>query len=153
MAPEGLGYDFVAGGVGVEAVGEVEGWFGGDSFEEKGDEVGVIGPGEFGIDGGEGFGKFAAHIGGRFHARDDDFYSRIFLAGAVDDGLEIPVGVGDFQSPQPVISSQREHQDIDRAAQHPVDAPQPARRGLAAESAVDDFVGQARGVDFYLQLG
>ena len=85
MAPEGLSYDFVAGGVGMEAVGEVEGGFGGDVFEEKGDEEGVVGPGEFGIDGGEGFGEFAAHVGGRFHARDYDFYFRVFPAGSVDD--------------------------------------------------------------------
>ena len=137
----------------MEAVGEVEGWFGGNSFEEKGNEDSVICTGEVGIYDGKGFGEFAAHVGGSFHPSDNDFYFRVFLSGTADYGLEIPVCGGDFQSPQTVIGPQSEHKDMDRAPKHPVDAPQTARRSLAAESAVDDFEGQARGIYFFLKEG
>ena len=74
-------------------------------------------------------------------------------ADAFEDLLEVLLRNLGWDAAQSVVRAKREDEDVRRLPQDPIDAPQSAGRGLAAQAGVDDPPGQVRGRDFFLNQG
>ena len=149
-APDDVGHDFVAGGVGVETVGEVHLGDSADAFEEERDEGGVVGFGERGEDGGEVADVGFAHARRHRHAGDDDLGGGIFGADFVDDALEVFLRDGRGESAEAVVAAEFEDEDVHGRAEDPIDAAEAAGGGFTAEAGVDHAVVEAGVGDLFL---
>ena len=98
-------------------------------------------------------GILTPQIGWHLHPGQDDLYLGIFVPGAVDDRLQIAFGIGQRQAPQPVICTQCQDEDGNRALQDPIDATQPASGGFATEASVDDLKIPATCDNLFLDQG
>ena len=131
-----------------------------DAIEEKGQESDLVFLGEGGVDGGEGPGVVLAHARGHHHAGDDDLGGGVAVAHAVDDGLEIFLGNGGIDAAEAIVAAEREQEDVDGLAEHPVDAAGATGGGFTAETGVHDPPADGRGagrggqgVEFVLKEG
>jgi hypothetical protein len=134
----------------MDAIAQVQVRHAAHAFEQKGQEDGPRGLG----DGGKHLAKLPrvvrAELGRHLHAGDDDFRLRVARTDALDDALEVATGDGGAEAAQAVVGPEREHEDVGRRAQRPVDAAQPARGGLTAEAGIDDAPGQPGGGNLLL---
>ena len=89
-----------------------------------------------GEDGAEACGVALAQVGGRLHARQQDFDLRVPGPGPADDGEQVVAQGIDIQSPQAVVGPQLDHEHAHRRAQQPLQPPQAPRAGVAADARV-----------------
>jgi hypothetical protein len=151
--PDGFGDDPFAGGVGVDAVGLVEGGVAAYAFEEEGDEGDLIVSGEAGINIVEGGGVGGAHAWGDAHAAEEDLTFWISVADGVDNGLEVGMGGFDGDAAEAVVGAEFEDEDVDGLTEDPADASQSAGGGFAADAGVDGLIGQVEGVEAAADAG
>ncbi len=148
MGPDGGGDALVAGGVGVDAVGEVEGGVAADAVEEVGDEGGVVGGGDGGEEGVK-FSGVATHVGGHAHAEEHEGGVGVAGFDAVEDGAEVGAHRFEGKAAEAVVGAEGEDEDINGLAEDPVDAAESAGGGFAGKAGVDHAVGEAGGGDFF----
>ena len=140
----------MAGGGGMDAVGLVEVGVAAHAGEKERDQGGMIFCRELWKDFAESPGVVRAEVGGNLHAGENDASCGITDAHTVDDALKVGARIGQRDATQAVVAAEFEDKNVHGPTQNPVDAPQPARTGLAAEPGVDHAPGQVGGVDFFL---
>ena len=92
-------------------------------------------------------------VGGKLHPGDHQLDPGVLLLCPRQNGGEVALGLLQGQAAQPVVAPQLEDEDVDRPAQHPVDAAQAGGAGLAVEAGVDDAEVPPQRVDAGLHEG
>lgn len=142
----------MAFGRGVNAVGLVEFGYAAHAFQQEGDQGHAGRARYFREDGSEANAVALAQIGGRLHARQEDFDFRIAGPGVANDGQQVVAQGIDFLATKSVVGSQFEHQHANRHAQQPFETPEAPRAGVPAEARVDHAERQPGIVDARLHL-
>jgi len=143
----------LAGGVGVDAVGQVEVRVTGDAFEHERNEQGAMAGGDAWEDGGKLGLVLGTHVGRGEHAGDDELGVRALAADGGEDGVEVILGGGGGQAAEGIVAAEGDHEDIDRLAENPCGAAAAAGGGVAADTGIDNAPGKALGAEAVLEEG
>ena len=90
-------------------------------------------------------------VRGRLHAGKN--HANTACLGAFDDRRQIALQLGDRQTAQGVVPPECDDEDPHVAFERPIEAAQPARRGIARYPGVDDLERQSFGVEPFLEQG
>src|SRR6476646_3325979 len=149
--PDVVGDDFVAFNGRMDAVREVQFGMSADTFEEKGNESGLV----FLGDANKGLLEIArvivAEVGRHLHACNENLHLRIFGASLVDNGLEVLRHGCDRKAAQAVVAAEFEDEDVAFAFEDPIDPAQPTGGGITTAAGVHDLENPAGFVNFLLQ--
>ena len=138
---------------GVDAIFLVKFFHAADAFDEEGDQSGFGFIGNIGEEGLEGCREPGAHVVGHLHTSDEDFNFWIFGAGLGDYPKEVPFGFSRRDPAKAVVAAQGDDEDVGSFGHGPMNAPQATGGGVAADSGIDDGVGECGFGDLFLEKG
>lgn len=144
--------DFLrAGGVGMNAVRQIECGMGDNTFEKEGIERDVVLPGESRIDGIKTGGVDGSEIAGCFHAckyRPDST-----ILDTADDGIEMGFDVFGRQTAKGVVGAECNNHKVRGLRQNPVDPGESACGSIAGDPGVDNLDIASSGTECGLKPG
>src|SRR6476660_7576151 len=120
-----------------------------DAFEQERNERRVVLSRELGEDALESGSVISAEIWGYLHSGEHDLYLRILCLRLVDDLLEICFHRFQFEPAQAIVRAQLDHENVDGPLEQPINPPQAARTGVAAQARVLNFERQTGCANFF----
>jgi hypothetical protein len=120
------------------------------TIEEKRIEGHPVGLGEAREDGIEGLGVVAPQIARRQHACEQ--HGDALGLEAVQDGVQVPVGLGRVDAAQSVVGAQLDDRQVRAVRERPIEPRQAGGRGIAGIAAIQDLDPVAFALERPLQL-
>lgn len=151
MGEEIFGDEFLAFGIGVDAIGLVERRDRADILEEERDEWDLKFLGERRIDGMELRGKFFPEIFGHHHTDEDDLDIRMeFLSGSDDLG-QVFLCCSGWGSAESVVAAESDDQEIGRGLENPGEASEPTGSCVAGDAGIHNCAKDAGIVEQFFE--